>query len=444
MSTKCFFSGVESKQHFNACVSGGVDCVLTSYFQFYNKGNKDQVRARKKANPDLMFMVDSGAHSFIVDWKKFQSWTKQDFEDYVAGYVAWLRKNKDAVFAAVELDIDYTLNMLFGTGPNSTVGTSMVEVWQKKYFLPLQEEGIEIIYVWHDERGMEGWEDMCQRYSYVGLPGEMSSNPDFNKFMTVARRYSTRVHGFAATKQADFRDWPWYSVDSITWKTSEMYGTLIDWNGDKQFLKFENDKSKRVQYRDKMKREGFDGDAIVADTNYKEVTRYALHSMWSMVKFYDQRYKDRLFFYDLRLPHSTVVLKSMSIPDVHMYWKRMRPEDLFKDSATEKNTKNIRMFLAAISAVQRCDVAFINQNLTAKNFLQHYFPTLFPLTADISVFQKEMSVYLSPPNPPALQRLTREQFAATNNPPKSREAEEFSIADLEHDVTLHPVELSEL
>lgn len=211
MGVRAYFSGVESAQHFQHCVDAGVERVLMSYWQFYNK-NLGLVAQRKKAQPQLQFMVDSGAHSFMEDWTLYKTWSEKDFEDYVKGYVDWMRRNRAYVDVGVELDIDYTLNMVLAGDENAAIGGTIVRRWQQQYFRPLQEIGIPIVYVWHENRKMEGWVEMCSDFDYCGLPGEFSARPDFNRFMSVARRYCTKVHGFAATKQLDFRDMPWYCM----------------------------------------------------------------------------------------------------------------------------------------------------------------------------------------------------------------------------------------
>lgn len=431
-AVKCFFSGVEGRQHYEACLNAGVRHVLTSFLYLKKKGDMGIVRRRKRKNPEIQFMIDSGAHTFITDYGKYQSWTKQDFENYVKEYTKWLYENREFIFCGVELDIDYALNMLFGGGAGSTVGTSMVERWQQQYFMPLQAKGVEICYVWHTERKLEGWEAMCSKFGYVGLPGEMSSEPDFNKYMAIARRYCTRVHGFAATKQADFRDWPWYSVDSITWKTCEMYGTLIHWDGHKQILYFDQDKANRVKYRRDFERLGLDADGIINDTNYKEVTKYALHSMRGMEAFYEQRFKDRLFYYDLRMPHPKAVLTTVKIPELREYWRRCRPDTLFKHHAKEADLRKIRTFLAALAAVQSKDYATLNSLPEGLKFLADYFPKLVtPQLAEESLFQKEIAAYLAPAAPPALRRTEPAHYLPTNNPAKPRELPVLSADDLE-------------
>jgi hypothetical protein len=421
---KCYYSGVEGKQHYNACIDAGVKNVLASFLYLENN-DPDLIRHRKLANPEVSFMIDSGAHTIMSDKAKYGAWALQDFEAYIKRYIKWLRSNRDFIECAVELDIDWV------------VGKPVVEGWQKKFFIPLVEEGFNIIFVWHKERGQEGWENMSSQFAYIGLPGELSSEPDFNKYMAVARRYNTKVHGFAATKQSDFRDWPWYTADSTTWKSSERYGTLIHWDEHAQKLIFEEDKTKRVLYRRYFEKYNLDADGIIQDKNYKEVTKYALISMRRMEDFYAERNKERVFFYDLRLPHPKAVM-NLSLTDVPALWKMMRPEVLFKAHVNETNLRRVRSFLAAIAAVQYKSDAWLLGSPDALKFLGAYFPKLVsPQLADMQVFQKELSAFIAPPNPPPLQRMDAEQYTPTNNPPKRRDEKDLELADLEPDLVLN-------
>ena len=213
-SLRCYYSGVEGRQHFEAVVRAGGKHVLLSYL-YIQKSDPDIVKKRKNANPSIGFMVDSGAHSFQSDKEKYSKWSVSDWENYITAYTKWLLANRAYIDCGVEMDIDWV------------VGTNLVESWQKRFFIPLLEKGVPIIFVWHKQRGLEGWESMCEKLPYVGLPGEFSSEPDFNKYVVTARKYTVRIHGFAATKQQDFRDHEWYSSDSTTWKSAERYGTLI-------------------------------------------------------------------------------------------------------------------------------------------------------------------------------------------------------------------------
>jgi hypothetical protein len=412
----CFYSGVEGGQHFAACINAGVKAVLAS-FLYLEKTDINLIKKRKQKNPQIKFLIDSGAHTFQSDKTKYGSWSLPDFEAYLARYVKWIRANKDVIESAVELDIDWI------------VGTPVVEGWQKRYFEPLLAEGIDTIFVWHKQRGLEGWEEMCSRFSYVGLPGEFSGEPDFNKYMAVAKRYTTKVHGFAATKLADLRDWPWYSTDSTSWKAAERFGTLIHWDERKQKLVTEPDKSQRAQYRKFFEQFGLNADAIIQDTDYREVTKYALISFRRMEEFYAQKYKDRINYYDLRLPHPKAV-RLVSDKQVLRFWQLFRPATLFKQHESETRPVELRKYLAALSAVQHREEAWLTVNPDALKFLGVYFPKqITPKITDIGTFQKELAVYIAPPNPPPLRRSDESHFIPVNAP-KARELEEVSVDDL--------------
>lgn len=418
MALRCYFSGVESKVHWRQCVSAEVRNVLMSYFQFC-KGDTSIVARRKARHPEMRFMVDSGAHSFIVDWEKFKSWKLRDFESYARGYAEWLEQNRKSLTVAVELDIDYCLNMVLGGSDKSTIGASIVERWQRDYFAPLEAKGLEIIYVWHENRGMEGWEDMCARHAYVGLPGEFSAKSDFNKYMTVARRYSTKVHGFAATKHHDFANVPWFSTDSITWKTGEMYGTLIDWDDRAQRLTFVDDKAERPLYRAKLAANGFNAEAVIHDTDYKEVTRYSLWSMRRMEKFYADKYANRLYYYQLRLPYVNRVLK-MPERAIQRWWRKFRAESVFPQHAGV-SIQRMRECLCAISAVQNAQLTYLTASKAAQSFLTVYFPSLInPFPHDFRLFQREMSERIAPTNEAALARTSTEHVLENMNGAKFR------------------------
>ena len=448
MAVRCFFSGVEGAQHFEAAVKSGARNLLMSYLYIEKKGDLNIVRDRKRKNPNLRYLIDSGAHTFQMQWANppYNKWKISDYEDYLKRYVKWARANKDWVDAVVELDIDIVINgILFGHGSTSDVGSTKVKEWQERYFYPLEKEGIQVIYVWHKERKLEGFEEMCKKHSYVGLPGELSSEPDFNKYITIARRYTSRIHGFAATKQADFRDWPWFSIDSITWKTSEIYGTLIDWDSHKQKLTFEDNKQERGKFRQKFIDLGFDAEAIIKDTNYKEVTRYALWSMRSMEDFYEKKFLHRTFYYEMRLPHPDFVKSRMTNAAVNLYWAKVKPSDRFKNHSSEKDVSVLRLYLLALASVQSREESYLKPSTKGFEFLKTYFPAFIDDSgiSNLDSLQKELANLLSPRNEPALLRTDRGHYVSLNNPPKKREEVELTLEELEHDVLSAPFNLSD-
>jgi hypothetical protein len=403
--------------------------VLAS-FLYLDKLDPDLLKKRKQKHPHIRFFCDSGAHSLQADKQRYGNWSLVDFENYLRRYVKWIRDNRSVLDCAVELDIDFN------------VGTPVVEGWQKKFFLPLVEEGIPIIFVWHPERGHEGFEEMCSRFPYVGLPGEKSSEPDFNKFISVARRYTTKLHAFGAMKLIDYRDWSWAwaSLDGTSWKAAERYGTLIHWDAHAQRMVFEENKAQRAQYRKFFEEAGLDAEGIIRDTNYREVTKYALISFVRMQKFYEEKYRQRQNFYQLRLPHPQRVLRLKDVSTLR-YWRLFRPEILFKNHAQERQTALLRIYLSALAAVQYREQTWLEAHSLQLKFLAEYFPKqVLPKITDAQTFQKELSSHIAFPNPPAMDRTAPEHFFSVNAP-KEREAQEYSVLDLEPDIALNCLEV---
>lgn len=402
-------------------------------YLYVRKQRTDILSDRLRQFPKTRFLLDSGAHTLQVSMDKepYKSWKLADFETYLLDYVKWLKQNRHSIHIAVELDIPSCLNTCTGKDPDHEFGHSIVERWRRDHFKPLEKLGMRIVYVWHGGGGLEGFEKMCAEYSYVGLPGELSSEKDFNKYITIARRYTTPIHGFASTKQSDFRDWPWASVDSITWKTSEIYGTLIVWDEHRQKLKFEQDKAKRGKYARIMRAMGFDADAIVKDTNYREVTRFALRSMTRMEEFYSEKYKHRIFYYELRLPHPDVILR-WKPGKVWKQWAKYTPSKNFQQHTNEDlELADVVVALRAISAIQNWVPDLITKEGKERDFIKAYFASLLdPVLADPPTFKKELAMLTAPPNPPPIPRTLPEHYEKTSNPPKSREPEEITFADL--------------
>ena len=216
-----FFSGVQGDRYFDIVTKESLT-VLMSYLYFKSKPKKF-LKERVDRFPDLKMMIDSGAHTFIQE-PEYADKDVAYWESYLKGYIAWIRENREVVFAAVELDIDYL------------VGQEKVDEWREKYFKPLEEEGIQIIYVWHKIRGEKDWESMCKKFKYVGFSvmGDKDLTTEKgNKMVNIARKYGARTHGFAVTSFDFMSKVPFYTVDSTTWLIGTQYGELNFFDGRK-------------------------------------------------------------------------------------------------------------------------------------------------------------------------------------------------------------------
>lgn len=417
-SVRSFYSGIEGDQHFNAAVEAGAVHVLTSYYYMREKNDMDILKRRHQRHPHLRFMIDSGAHSFQIDKAgKFHKWSMTDWENYLEAYTDWLRANKQHVFSAVELDIESVVK-----------SQAIIEKWQDKYFRPLEEEGIDIIYVWHPQLGFEYWEKMCAKHAYVGLPGELSKEANFNSYFTVARKWVNKIHGFAATRQADYRDWPWYSIDSTSWKASEIYGLLMHWDDRRQKISYIEDKAKRAMFRRDFEKYGLDAEAIIRcgihpnphateeekkaynRRSYMHITKYALITFRRMEAFYEERYKDNTQYYEMRLPHPKFLLQRIDRKQATKVWERWRPKDLFAQHAEETDPGTIRKILFGLACVQYQRLDLLGP--VSRAFLQTYFAShLDAKPVNSAAVALDLALRSAPPNPQPIRRESAEDFA---------------------------------
>ena len=153
-----FLSGVEPEEHFNI-VSNYTKNILLSYYYIRRRGI-DEIEARLKKNRGMKILIDSGAFTFFKDpqyAKKSVEW----WEKYLKNYIKFIQEHRNYIFACVELDID------------SIVGSEQVEEWRKKYFYPLEESGVRVIYLYHLDKDLDYFEDNNSRKENLVLCANM-------------------------------------------------------------------------------------------------------------------------------------------------------------------------------------------------------------------------------------------------------------------------------
>lgn len=199
-------SGVESDTYFDIVVRKcGIRFILMSY-HYLQKKPKDFLKKRMEEFPDLKIFIDSGAHTFLANKDDYMDKPMSYWESYIEGYIDFLTKNKEYVFACADLDIDFI------------VGQEQVDKWRDEVFESFKKDtGVEVCYIWHSNRGQVGWKEMCKKYDYIGLSYENDAQMTLQKLMgmiNVAKGYNTRVHGMALTRVEILVRVPFFSVDS--------------------------------------------------------------------------------------------------------------------------------------------------------------------------------------------------------------------------------------
>ena len=205
----------------------GVQNVLISYHYIrqnpqFTSDILKEVRARGG-----LFMTDSGAFSFLND-KSFDP-NSFDWVAYLMEYANWLDDNKEYIFSACNLDVDYY------------VGHDRVLDWNERIFEPL-EKAINIIYVAHSNAmgggDLDAVKEYAKQYKYIAVNDSMAKHA--SSIYQIAKQNKCAVHGLAWTKPTILKDFPFFSVDSSTWVNYQKYGATPVWDGT-NFTQYDKD-----------------------------------------------------------------------------------------------------------------------------------------------------------------------------------------------------------
>lgn len=206
------------------------DLFLTFY---YENTCSFALRELKPQGHTGRLIIDSGAHSFFgyadmsavtVYWKDKAK--MPDPHAYFRRYLAWLKEYEPLYDFAVELDLQ------------EIVGRDTVRQWRQAY----KDAGVlhKIIQVYHTGDTAEDWDSMLSSPSrYCGIEGIRIGYERLPYVALLKEAYerNVRVHGFAFTRFQMLHDYPFYSVDSSSWKAIARFGAIQVWDEDQKAIK---------------------------------------------------------------------------------------------------------------------------------------------------------------------------------------------------------------
>lgn len=219
---KIFLSGGDNgsgKKAIENLLSKGIKMKynLMSYF-YVRKANFD-IADKIRDNSELI-LIDSGAHSF-------QFGAKVDFLEYTKEYAEFIRKfDRPNVVGYFEMDIE------------NIIGYEKVLELRKI----LEAVSDKIIPVWHPDRGIEDYEEMCKKYAgkvvaIGGFRGTDIKDEQFIMFLKVARKYGCKVHCLGMTRKKVLDKVPFDFCDSSSWLQMAIRGKVGDRKVSRAFSK---------------------------------------------------------------------------------------------------------------------------------------------------------------------------------------------------------------
>ena len=90
-----------------------------------------------------------------------------------------------------------------------------------------------IIPVWHKNRGVEDFVQMCKKYSgkivaITGFRNEDIKDEQYIKFLKVAKKYNCKVHYLGMTRKSILDKVPFDYTDSSSWSMQGAFGKVRD------------------------------------------------------------------------------------------------------------------------------------------------------------------------------------------------------------------------
>lgn len=263
---KIYLAGLENGGSMSVVRTGIIRDGFVSYYYIRAKRKNKDLLAEIRQNTKNI-IIDSGAHTFFSELSDKglsvsvhikRTKTKDSPEEYFKKYKNWLVENYDLFDYYVELDI------------GEIVGQDKVLQWREE----LKQANIynKCITVMHPEvvdfnAFIATLEDSQSKY--VALEGDRPKRPrlQYNKYIKECYNRGVKVHGFAMTKEDVYNKYPFYSVDSTSWKAGTMYGVQ------RVIVKNEN---KNIKFKSKKQILQIDDSlAIKALDKNKEVSKNA-------------------------------------------------------------------------------------------------------------------------------------------------------------------------
>ena len=216
---KIFLSGVEGKQVEKplrdiVATKGKLHYNLMSFY-YIKPSNAEYVEWIIKNSEQIL--IDSGAHIF-------QFGKKVNWVEYTESYAQWIKDNdRSNIIGYFEMDIE------------NIIGYDKVKELRKI----LEAATDKIIPVWHPDRGIHDYEDMCKQYkgkviAIGGFRGTDIKDEQFLSFVKVARKYNCKVHCLGMTRAKVLDKVPFDFTDSSTWLQETNFGKIIFHKGKKR------------------------------------------------------------------------------------------------------------------------------------------------------------------------------------------------------------------
>lgn len=203
-----FFATVDTFEN-ESVMTTEYNGILCSYFYFQDKFlTLDLGKLMKKSvdNPAFEIFMDSGAFSAKA----------QNQEIALGEYSRYLLRLKPHCYAGLDV---------IGNAEKTLKNQEKME----------KEYGLNPIPTFHMEEDVKYLYPMIDKYDYIALGGMVFSKNtkqwlDEVWSIILRKKPTLKVHGFGMSDQSLIMRYPWYSVDSSSFKSGKRFGRMILWD----------------------------------------------------------------------------------------------------------------------------------------------------------------------------------------------------------------------
>lgn len=183
---------------------GYLNYILFTFLDLQNpKFNEHYLKILKNCKEIL---IDSGAFSL-------QRNKHNDYDKYVKDYCNFISNyDNSKISGFFEMDIDFI------------VGYDIVLEYRKQ----IEEVTDKVIPVWHINRGISEFKNLCENYNYISVTNKSADikRKQLKLFVDYAHKHNTRIHGLGVSGKSICEKIPFDSVDSTNYLNSVKYNSL--------------------------------------------------------------------------------------------------------------------------------------------------------------------------------------------------------------------------
>ena len=209
---------------------------LFSFYYLLTLKKMEDYDIIRKASKSVM--IDSGAHSF-------QKGKKVDWDKFTNQYANFIQEtDNEKVHGYFEMDVDN----LIGYDKVLELRKVMEEVTDK------------VIPVWHKNRGIRDFKQMCEDYDYVSISGwrnEDIKDEQFKHFVNYAHNKGCKIHGLGLTRKKVLEKVHFDSVDSSSWLQPILYASHKGKRLDSKYATEKRDRIAILSYINWMKKQEY-------------------------------------------------------------------------------------------------------------------------------------------------------------------------------------------